>query len=164
MNGPHEIIPVNPVTPKERSRRRREILLALAAVLAVVIFTSVGLAVLGVDSMAFFVLINLNILLLFLVLFLDNQNQLLASEEMFRGTINAASVYPREIVKAALQHNAAAVILAHNHPSGEPEPSLADRSLTERLLAALSLVDIRVLDHLVIGGSNTVSFAERGWL
>ncbi len=100
----------------------------------------------------------------FLVLFLDNQNQLLASEEMFRGTINAASVYPREIVKAALQHNAAAVILAHNHPSGEPEPSQADRSLTERLLAALSLVDIRVLDHLVIGGSNTVSFAERGWL
>lgn len=100
----------------------------------------------------------------FLVLFLDNQNQLLATEEMFRGTINAASVYPREVVKMALKHNAAAVIFAHNHPSGEPEPSQADRSLTDRLTAAMSLVDIRVLDHLVVGGGQTVSFAERGWL
>ena len=101
---------------------------------------------------------------MFQVLFLDNQNQLLASEEMFRGTINAASVYPREIVKAALNHNAAAIICAHNHPSGEPEPSQADRALTDRLTAAMSLVDIRVLDHLVIGGNTTISFAERGWL
>lgn len=100
----------------------------------------------------------------FMVLFLDNQNQILATEDMFRGTINSASVYPREVVKAALQHNAAGVILAHNHPSGLPEPSQADRALTARLTQALSLVDINVLDHLVIGGDQTVSFAERGWL
>ena len=83
---------------------------------------------------------------------------------MFRGTIDGASVYPREVVKAALRRNAAAVILAHNHPSGVAEPSQADRAITRRLTDALGLVDIRVLDHIVVGAGNTVSFAERAWI
>jgi DNA repair protein RadC len=83
---------------------------------------------------------------------------------MFTGTIDGASDNPREVVKRALQHNAAAVILAHNHPSGIPEPSRADISLTRRLTDALMLVDVRVLDHIVVGGSETASFAERGLL
>ncbi len=100
----------------------------------------------------------------FAVLFLDNQHRLIAFEELFRGTLDSASVYPREVVKAALSHNAAALILAHNHPSGIAEPSQADRQITERLVSALALVDIRVLDHLVVGDGQPVSFAERGWL
>lgn len=96
-------------------------------------------------------------------LFLDNQHRVLAFEPLARGTIDGASVYPREVVKAALKHGAAAVIFAHNHPSGVAEPSAADRVLTERLKSALALVDIRVLDHFVIG-EDVVSFAERGWL
>jgi len=100
----------------------------------------------------------------FACLFLDNRHRVLAIEELFRGTIDGASVYPREVVKAALRHNCAAVILAHNHPSGIAEPSQADRSLTRRLTEALNLVDIRVLDHVVVGEGEPVSFAERGWL
>ncbi len=98
----------------------------------------------------------------FACLFLDNRHRVIAFEELFRGTIDGASVYPREVVKAALGHNAAAVILTHNHPSGVAEPSGADRRLTDRLRDALALVDIRVLDHVVIGDSDPVSFAERG--
>lgn len=101
---------------------------------------------------------------LFAVLWLDNQNRLIAYEELFQGTIDGASVYPREVVKQALARNAAAVILAHNHPSGVAEPSQADQRLTRRLQAALELVDIRVLDHLVVGEGEIVSFAERGLL
>lgn len=97
----------------------------------------------------------------FMVIFLDNQNRLIQSETMFRGTIDSASVYPREVVKAALKHNAAAVIFAHNHPSGIPEPSRSDITITQRLKEALSLVDIRVLDHIVVG-DTCISFAERG--
>lgn len=100
----------------------------------------------------------------FAVLFLDSQHRVLACEELARGTLDGASVYPREVVKAALRRNAAAVILAHNHPSGVAEPSAADRALTERLKQALGVVDIRVLDHLVVGDGRPVSFAERGWL
>ncbi|MCW8346282.1 DNA repair protein RadC [Vibrio sp. ZSDZ65] len=100
----------------------------------------------------------------FYVLFLDNQHRVIADEVMFEGTINAASVYPREVVKRALAHNAAAVILAHNHPSGIAEPSQADRRITRRLSDALGLVDIRVLDHFVVGEGEVVSFAERGWI
>lgn len=99
----------------------------------------------------------------FAALFLDNQHRTLAFEELARGTLDGASVYPREVVKAALKHGAAAVIFAHNHPSGVAEPSAADRVLTERLKAALALVDIRVLDHFVVG-EDVVSFAERGWI
>ena len=98
----------------------------------------------------------------FLVLFLDAKNRLLASEEMFRGTLTRASVYPREVVKAALAHNAASVILAHNHPSGIAEPSTADHILTEALQTALTLIDIRVLDHFVVAGNQFYSFAEHG--
>lgn len=98
------------------------------------------------------------------VLFLDNQHRLRAFEELFRGTIDGASVYPREVVKRALAHNAAAVILAHNHPSGVAEPSQADRRITDRLTQALDLVGVRVLDHMVVGDGDVVSFAERGWL
>ncbi|MEF8834479.1 MAG: DNA repair protein RadC [Halofilum sp. (in: g-proteobacteria)] len=98
----------------------------------------------------------------FACLFLDNRHRVIAFEELFRGTIDGASVYPREVVKAALGHNAAAVILTHNHPSGVAEPSGADRRLTERLRDALGLVDIRILDHLIIGDGDPVSFAERG--
>jgi DNA repair protein RadC len=97
-------------------------------------------------------------------LFLDNKHRVLAFEEMFRGTIDGAAVYPREVVRQCLEHNAAALILAHNHPSGVAEPSEADRSITRRLADALSLVDVRVLDHLVIGDGGWVSLAERGWV
>lgn len=97
-------------------------------------------------------------------LFLDSQHRVLAFEELARGTLDGAAVYPREVVKRALRHNAAAVIFAHNHPSGKSEPSAADRVLTERLKQALGLLDIRVLDHLVIGEGTPVSFSERGWI
>lgn len=97
----------------------------------------------------------------FSVLFLNNQNVLIERVEMFRGTIDSASVYPREVVKKALQLNASAVILAHNHPSGLSEPSQADRSITSKLKQALELLDIRTLDHIIIG-DTTYSFAEHG--
>lgn len=100
----------------------------------------------------------------FALLLLDNQHRVLTFVELFFGTLDAASVYPREVVQTVLKHNAAAVIFCHNHPSGVAEPSRADRSLTERLAAALALIDVRVLDHLVVGDGETVSFAERGWL
>lgn len=98
----------------------------------------------------------------FAALFLDAKHQLIQYVEMFRGSIDSASVYPRELVKEALHHNAAAVIFAHNHPSGNPEPSQADKTLTQRLKEALMLVEVRSLDHIVVGGRQTVSFAERG--
>lgn len=100
----------------------------------------------------------------FCCLYLDNRNRVLAFEELFRGTVDGASVHPREVVKRALAHNAAALILAHNHPSGVAEPSPADELITRRLKDALSLVDIRVLDHLVVGDGHCESFAERGLL
>ena len=100
----------------------------------------------------------------FVVLFLDVKNRLIACEELFRGTLTHTSVYPREIVKEALTHNAASVLLAHNHPSGVPEPSAADHSLTQTLKQALALIDVRVLDHFVIGGKKVYSFAEHGQL
>ncbi|HAH9125168.1 TPA: RadC family protein [Escherichia coli] len=112
----------------------------------------------------------------FRVLYLNNQNQLIAGETLFTGnqliagetlftgTINRTEVHPREVIKRALYHNAAAVVLAHNHPSGEVTPSKADRLITERLVQALALVDIRVPDHLIVGGSQVFSFAEHGLL
>jgi DNA repair protein RadC len=101
---------------------------------------------------------------IFTVIYLDNRHRLVAAEELFRGTIDGASVHPREVVKQALQHSAAAVILAHNHPSGVAEPSQADELITRRLREALQLVDIRVLDHLIVAGGEVVSFAEQGLL
>ena len=98
----------------------------------------------------------------FIVVLLDAQNRVLATEEMFRGTLTQTSVYPREIVKVALRHNAAAVIFAHNHPSGVAEPSRADEMLTATLKQALALVDVKALDHFVVGSGSTLSFAERG--
>ncbi|HEX9193699.1 MAG TPA: DNA repair protein RadC [Burkholderiales bacterium] len=100
----------------------------------------------------------------FVVLLLDAQHRVTASEELFRGTLTQTSVYPREVVKCALKHNAAAVIFAHNHPSGVAEPSHADEILTRSLKAALALVDIQVLDHFIVAGARTMSFAERGLL
>jgi len=100
----------------------------------------------------------------FAVLFLDNQNRLIAYDELFYGTIDGAAVYPREVVKKALSRNANSVILAHNHPSGIAEPSQADQRITQRLQDALSLVDIRVIDHMIVGDSEVISFAERGLL
>ena len=100
----------------------------------------------------------------FACLYLDNQHAVIGYEELFRGTIDGASVYPREVVKRCLAFNAAAVIFAHNHPSGIAEPSQADQRLTQRLKAALGTVDIRVLDHFVVGDTDAVSFAERGML
>ncbi len=96
-------------------------------------------------------------------MFLDNQHRLIAFEELFFGTIDSASIYPREVLKAALKVNAAALIFAHNHPSGDATPSQADKQITQRLKEALALVDIRVLDHIVVGDS-AISFAERGLL
>ncbi|WP_392432208.1 DNA repair protein RadC [Yersinia sp. HM-2024] len=98
----------------------------------------------------------------FSVLLLDNQHRVLTYQELFRGTLNAVNVYPREIVKLSLQYNAGALILVHNHPSGEPEPSWADREITQRLKLALDLVDVQVLDHLIVAGTQVVSMAERG--
>ena len=98
----------------------------------------------------------------FMVIFLDAQHRAISSEELFHGTLTQTSVYPREVVKRALHHNAAAVILAHNHPSGVAEPSQSDRMLTDALKQALALVDVRVLDHFIIAGTNCLSFAERG--
>lgn len=96
------------------------------------------------------------------MILLDTQHGVLGFERLFYGTIDTASVYPRELIKAVLNVNAAAVILAHNHPSGNPEPSMADIALTQRLKNALEVIDVRLLDHLVIGGGDSVSFAERG--
>lgn len=96
--------------------------------------------------------------------FLDSQNRLLAAEELFRGTLTQTSVYPREVVKLALAHNAATVVFCHNHPSGISEPSRADELLTQTLKQALALVDVRVLDHFIVAGASTMSFAERGLL
>ena len=100
----------------------------------------------------------------FAILFLDNRHRVIEFVPLFRGTIDGASVHPREVVKEALSRNAAAVILAHNHPSGVAEPSQADELITNRLRDALALVDVRVLDHLVVTGDAIVSFAERGLL
>jgi DNA repair protein RadC len=100
----------------------------------------------------------------FAVLFLDKRHRLISYQEMFRGTIDGASVHPREVVKEALKQNAAAVILAHPHPSGVAEPSQADEFITTRLKEALGLVDIRVLDHIIVAGGDTVSMAEKGLL
>jgi DNA repair protein RadC len=100
----------------------------------------------------------------FVVVLLDAQNRVLASEEMFRGTLTQTSVYPREVVKTALRHNAAAAIFAHNHPSGVAEPSHADQLLTQSLKQALALVDIKVLDHFIVAGGSALSMAERGLL
>jgi DNA repair protein RadC len=98
----------------------------------------------------------------FAVLFLDNRHRVLSFEEMFRGTLDGASVHPREVVRAALEHNAAACIFAHNHPSGVSEPSAADRNITRQLRDALQLIGVRVLDHLVIGAGEPTSMAARG--
>lgn len=98
----------------------------------------------------------------FIAIFLDTHHRVIESIELFRGTLDQASVYPREVVKEALKYNAGAVIFAHNHPSGTPEPSQADRKITERLKEALGLFDIRVLDHFVVGAGDIVSFSERG--
>ena len=101
---------------------------------------------------------------MFCCVFLDAQNRVIAVEELFRGTLTQTSVYPREIIKRALAHNAAALILAHNHPSGVAEPSQADRSLTRKLADALALVDVRVLDHFIVAGASSLSFMESGQL
>lgn len=100
----------------------------------------------------------------FAVLFLDTRHRPIACEELFRGSIDGAAVYPREVVRRALAHNAAAVILAHNHPSGVAEPSEADRLITQRLQQSLAHIEVRVLDHLVIGDGPPISLASRGWL
>jgi DNA repair protein RadC len=100
----------------------------------------------------------------FLVLFLDTQNRLVATEEMFSGSLKETSVYPREVLKRALHHNAASVIFAHNHPSGIAQQSQADEIITKQLKQALVLIDVRVLDHFIVAGNNTLSFSERGLL
>lgn len=100
----------------------------------------------------------------FACLFLDNRHRLICFEELFRGTVNGASVHPREIAKRALHHNAAAVIIAHNHPSGVAEPSQADRAITGRIRDAMALIDVRLMDHFVVGDGEIASFAERGWI
>jgi DNA repair protein RadC len=101
---------------------------------------------------------------LFCCLYLDNRHRLIRFDELFRGTVDGASVHPREVLREAIRHNAAALILAHNHPSGVAEPSHADELITRRLRDALALIDIRLLDHLIVGDSRCVSFAERGLL
>ena len=96
------------------------------------------------------------------IILLDNQNQLLHREILFRGSLNTVSVHPREVIKRVLKHNAAAIILVHNHPSGEPEPSKCDIQMTKRLQGLLEMLDVRLLDHFIVAGTETVSLAERG--
>jgi DNA repair protein RadC len=98
------------------------------------------------------------------VLWLDVKNQLIAAEDLFYGTLTVASVYPREVVKSALRHNAACALYYHNHPSGSPDPSEADKRLTQNLIQALEMIDVRTLDHIIVGGMNTYSFAENGMI
>lgn len=98
------------------------------------------------------------------VLFLDTRHHIIAIEDMFRGTVDGAEIHPREVVKASMKHNAAALIIFHNHPSGNPEPSAADRAVTARLKQALTLVDVRLIDHFVITCDECVSLAARGWV
>lgn len=98
----------------------------------------------------------------FAILLLDNQHRLIAYTELSHGTLDRATVHPREVVKEALKHNAGAVILAHNHPSGDLKPSRADREITNRLVSALALIDVRVLDHVIVSGLKTFSFAQKG--
>ncbi len=98
------------------------------------------------------------------VLFLDSQHRLIKYEELFQGTINSAQVYPREVIKAVLKHNAAAVILAHNHPSGVASPSQADRDITDDINQLLKVLDVRVLDHMIVGDTEVCSLAEMGWI
>ena len=98
------------------------------------------------------------------ILYLDNQHRLIADEALFLGTINESPIYPRELIKNVLKHNAAAIIMAHNHPSGVAEPSLADRMITTKVTDALKLIEVSILDHIVLGQDESVSFAERGWL
>ncbi len=100
----------------------------------------------------------------FACLFMDTKHRVIAFEELFRGTIDGASVYPRQVVKRALAHNAAALILSHNHPSGVSEPSQADRLLTTRLKEALALIDVRILDHFIVGDGEPLSMVEYGWM
>ncbi len=100
----------------------------------------------------------------FHVMFLDTHHRILAVEALARGTIDGAEVHPREVIRAAMRNNAAAVILSHNHPSGDPTPSAADRALTARLKHALDLVEVRLLDHIVVSAGSTVSLAARGWV
>jgi DNA repair protein RadC len=100
----------------------------------------------------------------FAALFLDTRHRPIAFDRLFFGTLDGCSVHPREVVKRALRHNAAAVIFSHNHPSGAPEPSPADQTITTRLKDALAMVEVRVLDHIIVGGAETMSFAERGML
>lgn len=100
----------------------------------------------------------------FACLYLNNRHRLLAFEELFRGTVDGACIHPREVLRACIRHNAAAVIFAHNHPSGVAEPSSADKAITRELRRALRLIDVKVLDHLIIGHAEPVSMAERGWL
>jgi DNA repair protein RadC len=123
-----------------------------------------GQAMISPQSVKAFLTINLAELghEVFAALFLDGQHRLIQYTEMFRGTMNQTSVYPREVVKEALRLNAGAVIFAHNHPSGMPEPSRADEMLTSTLKDALALVEVKVLDHIIVGGTTTVSFAEKG--
>jgi DNA repair protein RadC len=101
---------------------------------------------------------------IFAVLLLDNQHQLITYQELFFGTVNAAHVYPREVLKLALAHNAAAIIVAHNHPSGVAEASQADQHITQNLIKAMRLIDITVLDHFIVGDGEVSSFAEKGWI
>jgi DNA repair protein RadC len=98
------------------------------------------------------------------VLFLDSQHRLIKYDELFQGTINSAQVYPREVIKAVLKHNAAAVILAHNHPSGVASPSQADRDITDDINQLLKVLDVRVLDHMIVGDTEVCSLAEMGWI
>ena len=125
-----------------------------------------GQAMISPQSVKAFFTINLAELEheVFAALFLDGQHRVIQYTEMFRGTLNQTSVYPREVVKEALRLNAGDVIFAHNHPSGMPEPSRADETLTKTLQEALALVEVKVLDHIIVGGMDTVSFAERGYL
>ena len=97
-------------------------------------------------------------------MFLDTRHNILSVQDLFRGTLDGAEIHPREVAKAALAHNAAAVVLYHNHPSGDSEPSAADRAVTARLKQALALIDVRIIDHIVVGAGNCTSLAARGWV
>jgi DNA repair protein RadC len=155
---------IRSATGRYRQAQKAEVLEVAAQYLAVELQTQTGQPMTSPSAVRQFLLQALAArdAEVFCILFFDNRHRLIQFEEMFRGTIDGASVYPREVVRRTIELNAAAVVLVHNHPSGLAEPSQADEMITHRLRDALALIDVRVLDHLVVGRGQVVSFAERG--
>ncbi|MCF2909976.1 DNA repair protein RadC [Pseudoalteromonas sp. DL2-H2.2] len=146
------------------SKEELSVIESAHAILASKVRTTEALTSVAVAKQFFKTLIEMSEREVFTVVLLDSQNRMIESVELFKGTVNAASVYPREVVKQVLQYNAVSVMFAHNHPSGAIEPSNADRAITMKLQSALATIDVQVLDHIIVGAEGAYSFAEAGIL